>query len=88
MHQLRQAGYRTGVVSDFAGDIFPRIELGFQRVQAPRFTFDDLLTQGNLEIHTLLFPFLLNRAGRALFPVLREFASCPTAGSWRARRSA
>ena len=79
MARLAGKGYRTGVVSDFAGDVFPRVDLGFQEIRAPRFTFAELLTQGNIEIHTFLFPFLLNQAGRSLFPVLREFAQLPNA---------
>jgi len=79
MRRLRKRGYSTGVVSDFAGDIFPRVDLGFQEVQAPEFSFRELLTQGNIEIHTFLFPFLLNSVGRKVFPVLREFAQLPDA---------
>ncbi len=34
--RLAKVGYRTGVVSDYAGDIFGRIDLGFQDVDVPR----------------------------------------------------
>jgi arylsulfatase A-like enzyme len=69
---LGEAGYQTAVVSDFAGDIFPRIDFGFQQVIAPDLTFDAIVAMRNLEIHPLLMAFLNNRLGKALFPAIRE----------------
>lgn len=71
---LADAGYQTIVVSDFAGDIFPRIDFGFERVNAPTFSFDTLVKMGGLEIHPTLFPFFNTRIGRAIFPSIRELA--------------
>ncbi|HSQ68369.1 MAG TPA: sulfatase [Polyangiaceae bacterium] len=70
--RLAKAGYATGVVSDYAGDVFSRIDLGFQRVDVPSFDFRQLLRQRALERQTPMLPLLHSRMGRALFPVLRE----------------
>ncbi|MBS2020466.1 MAG: sulfatase [Deltaproteobacteria bacterium] len=70
--RLSAAGYRTGVVSDYAGDIFGRIELGFGRVDTPSFDFRQLIRQRALERETPLLPFLHSQLGRRVFPVMRE----------------
>jgi arylsulfatase A-like enzyme len=70
--RLAQAGYATGVVSDFAGDIFGRIDLGFGRIDTPSFDFRQLIRQRALERETPLLPFLHSHLGRRLFPVMRE----------------
>ena len=41
---LAAQGYRTAVVSDYAGDHFSRFPFGFQRVSAPAFHFPDLVS--------------------------------------------
>ncbi len=74
MHDLADAGWRTAVVSDFAGDIFPRADFGFQETRAPGFTILTLAELRLLEIQEHLLPYLMNRAGRAVFPILAEFA--------------
>ena len=70
--RLRDAGYATTVVSDYAGDIFSRIDLGFERTLVPTFDFKQLVRQRAIERQTPLLPILHSRLGRALFPVLRE----------------
>jgi arylsulfatase A-like enzyme len=70
--RLRRAGYATAVVSDYAGDVFSRIDLGFDRVDVPTFDFKQLVRQRAIERQTPLLPVLHSRLGRALFPVLRE----------------
>jgi arylsulfatase A-like enzyme len=70
--RLANAGYVTSVVSDFAGDIFDRIDLGWTHTHVPTFDFRELVRQRALERETPLLPFLHSRAGRAVFPVLRE----------------
>lgn len=70
--RLRQAGYETAVVSDYAGDIFTRIELGFGLVDTPTFDFRVMLRQRALERETPLLPVLHTRLGRAAFPEMRE----------------
>jgi arylsulfatase A-like enzyme len=70
--RLAKAGYRTGVVSDYAGDIFGRIDLGFQDVDVPAFDFRQLVRQTAMERVTPLLPILHSRMGRRFFPVMRE----------------
>jgi arylsulfatase A-like enzyme len=70
--RLSQGGYFTAVVSDFAGDIFDRIGLGWTETHVPTFDFKQLIRQRALERQTPLLPYLQSRLGRALFPVLRE----------------
>ena len=54
--RLARAGYATGVVSDYAGDIFSRIDLGFAHVDVPAFDFRQLVQQAALERETPLLP--------------------------------
>jgi arylsulfatase A-like enzyme len=62
------AGYRTAVVSDFAGDIFGRAPLGFQDVHVPTNDFRQMLRNRGLERDIMLMPFLDTALGRAAFP--------------------
>ena len=70
--RLAHEGYFTSVVSDFAGDIFDRIGLGWTETHVPTFDFRQLIRQRALERQTPLLPYLQSRAGRDVFPVLRE----------------
>jgi arylsulfatase A-like enzyme len=70
--RFARAGWSTGVVSDYAGDIFSRIDLGFRASNVPEFDFRQLVRQRALERETPLLPWLHSRLGRAAFPVLRE----------------
>jgi arylsulfatase A-like enzyme len=71
---LRQHGYRTAVVSDFAGEIFTRIDLGFDTVRAPVFRFRDILAQRGLQIHRNVMPYLANRYGHRYVPAMAGLA--------------
>ncbi|HEY1406662.1 MAG TPA: sulfatase-like hydrolase/transferase, partial [Spirochaetota bacterium] len=71
---LRNEGYHTAVVGDFAADIFPRIDLGFETVKAPTFDAEVLMEQILLKTHTLILPYLTNRPGISIFSSIREFA--------------
>lgn len=73
--RFTKAGYATNVVSDYAGDIFGRIDLGFSKVQTPSFDFRQLIRQKVLERETPLLPVLHSHTGRQLFPVMRELAA-------------
>ena len=70
--RLSRAGYATGVVSDYAGDVFSRIDLGFGQVDVPEFDFRQLVREQALERETPLLSVLHSRPGRAAFPVMRE----------------
>jgi arylsulfatase A-like enzyme len=70
--RLARAGYATGVTSDYAGDVFSRIDLGFGLVDVPEFDFRQLVRQRALERETPLMAVLHSRLGRGAFPVMRE----------------
>lgn len=61
---LKEYGYHTSVIGDFAADIFPRINLGFDTVKAPTFNMRVMIKQILLKNHTFLLPFLTNRIDR------------------------
>lgn len=79
---LRKAGYRTAVVSDFCGEIFSRIDLGFDSVAVPPFDAKTLVLQRSLTVHKNLLPYVSDAAagtfGQALaqelFPELGSLA--------------
>ncbi len=75
---LRDKGYYTSVVTDYAGDIFSRVDLGFEVIDTPYFNFNSVLRQAIIESHAFLLPFLTNRTGLEIFPVLKDSAYfCP-----------
>lgn len=65
---LNKNNYSTSVVSDFAGDIFARVDYGFKKVKAPHLAVQNFIKGASLEIHYFLLGFLLNRTGRTVFP--------------------
>ena len=67
---FKKEGYDTGMISDFAGDIFSRLGYGFDHIQAPHLTLQNLIKQRCLELHYSLLSFLIHPAGRRLFPVM------------------
>lgn len=86
--RFANAGYRTGVISDFAGDIFRRIDLGFSRIVAPTFNLNEMLRVRAIENAVPLLPLLRGRLAPELVPTLRELhngadASALTEGTLR-----
>ncbi|MCB4792502.1 MAG: sulfatase [Elusimicrobia bacterium] len=75
VEDLKNAGYSTAVVGDFAGDVFSRMQIGFERIAAPYFNFVTLINQRSLEMHFFLLPYLTNNFARKVFPELKEFAN-------------
>lgn len=71
---LKDKGYHTAVVSDFAGDIFPRINLGFSSVRTPTFNAGVMMEQIALKSNIFILPFLTSKPGMFFFPSVREFA--------------
>jgi arylsulfatase A-like enzyme len=69
---LRDAGYDTAVVSDFAGDIFPRFEAGFAAVEAPKLTLKTMIRLSVDEGLAGFLPLMLTAPLRPLFPALKE----------------
>ncbi len=71
---LRDQGYQTAVISDFAGDIFTRVDLGFEEIDTPNFTILTLAELRIAELMTNIMPYVNNAQGRKLLPILEEFA--------------
>jgi arylsulfatase A-like enzyme len=72
---LRDEDYRTFLVADFAGDIFPRFPTGFEQVDAPSFTVDRLATATVLAAHQSFLPLLRLGFVRRAFPEWRNLAT-------------
>ena len=70
---LAARGYRTAVVSDFAGDVFRRGDFGFAHVDAPEFTLASNVRLGGLKLHVHLLPYLVELARGAGHPELLAF---------------
>lgn len=73
--RFAEAGYRTAVVSDYAGDIFRRVDLGFQTTDTPTFNFREIIRQRALAAQTPLLPLLGGRLAQRLVPSLREMSN-------------
>lgn len=79
---LRQRGYHTTVVSDFCGEIFSRIDLGFDRVQVPAFDAKTIVLQRSLTVHKNFLPYATGalagsaglELGQRVFPELQSLA--------------
>lgn len=73
--RLRDRGYFTFAVSDFAGDIFPGFEGGFETLDTPHLNVDTLAQSTALASHTWSLPFLRLRFVRDFFPYWRNVPS-------------
>lgn len=73
-HALRDEGWRTFVVSDFAGDVFRRFDAGFDEADTPTLTVDELARGTVLPHHGWSLPLLRLAVGRALLPEWRNLA--------------
>ncbi|MDB4969143.1 MAG: Choline-sulfatase [Myxococcales bacterium] len=67
---LRAAGYRTAVISDYAGEIFSRTPLGFDGVDVPYFDMKTIIGQRGLQVHPNVLPYATSDLGRHLFPAV------------------
>ncbi len=74
---LQEKNVNTAVFSNFAGDIFPRANFGFERVEAPTFNAKILLVQKSLESQIFLLPILTGSflGGGRYFEEIDSFAS-------------
>lgn len=70
--RLKEAGYRTSVVSDFAGDIFPRFEGGYDRVRAPSMNLRALIELAVHQKFPLFLPITTTWPCSLLFPALDQ----------------
>jgi len=70
--RLGALGYKSGVVGDYAADIFTRVRYGFDLVDAPTFNFHALIATRAMEKATPLLPVLHSTLGRRVMPAMRE----------------
>jgi arylsulfatase A-like enzyme len=71
----RLAGYSTGVITDSAGEIFSRIDLGFSDVDAPNFTLKSNIELGGMKPHVHLMPNLVDIDKGKRAPILHAHES-------------
>ena len=67
---LHDAGYRTSVISDYAGEIFSRTALGFDHVDVPYFDMKTIVALRGLQVHPNVLPYATSSLGRRLFPAV------------------
>ncbi len=68
---LHAAGYRTSVISDYAGEIFSRTPLGFDHVDVPYFDMKTIIALRGLQVHANVLPYATSALGRHLFPAVK-----------------
>ncbi len=73
--ELRDRGYFTFATSDFAGDVFPGFEGGFEILDTPHLNVDTLAQSAVLSRHTWSLPLLRFRWFRDLFQYWRNLPS-------------
>ena len=93
VNQFRDAGYQTGVFSDFAGDIFSRMDFGFETVRAPSFSLDDNVRLASWKPHLHLVAWLRTFGVQGWIPNVQAWERMPLADvvtdealDWLARR--
>jgi arylsulfatase A-like enzyme len=69
---LGAQGYDTAVFSDFAGDIFSRIDLGFAHADVPEFSLRSNVKLACWKMHFNLLPYLV---ASGLMPRMSEFGA-------------
>ena len=68
---LRTAGYRTAVISDYAGEIFSRTPLGLRRGRGALLRHEDHRRVRGLQVHPNVLPYATSALGRRLFPAVK-----------------
>ena len=79
VHRFRDAGYQTGVFSDFAGDIFSRMDFGFETVRAPSFSLDDNVRLASWKPHLHLVAWLRTFGVQGWIPNVQAWERMPLA---------
>jgi arylsulfatase A-like enzyme len=72
---LHAAGWRTGAVSDFAGEIFARVPLGLDDVDVAEFNLFSIVEEAILDSHVNVLPYAASRLGERVFPAMRAMAA-------------
>lgn len=71
---LRPAGYHSAALSDFCGEVFSRIDLGFEQTLVPTFDARTIVLQRSLTVHKNILPYVMGQLGQRLFPELSSVA--------------
>jgi len=76
---LRDAGYETAAVADWAGSDLRKLSFGFERTDVPedQWNFKYMLRQGPKDIRFFLSLFCHNRFGKTFLPELYYLAGVP-----------
>jgi arylsulfatase A-like enzyme len=69
---LRDAGYDTVAIADFAGDVFPRFEAGFKRVRAPKLTLRTMIRMSVDQAFPAFLPLMTAPRVHPWFAALKE----------------
>jgi arylsulfatase A-like enzyme len=69
---LRDKGYSTAIISDFAGDIFPRFESGYEQVLAPSMNLRGLIQLAVHQKFLFFLPFTSGGFFSDFFPALTQ----------------
>jgi arylsulfatase A-like enzyme len=64
--KMKERGLRTVVVSDYSGEIFSRLDAGFEVADVPFFNAVTIAHQAGLNLHPALVPYSASRPGNAL----------------------
>jgi arylsulfatase A-like enzyme len=64
---LRANGYRTSVISDYAGEIFSRTPMGFTHIDVPYFDMKTIVALRALQMHANVLPYATSELGRRVF---------------------
>lgn len=70
--KLHDAGYQTKIWSDFAGDIFPRFESGFEALETPNLTLKTMIRLSMDQAFPAFLPILMAPPINWLFPALKQ----------------
>ena len=70
--ELKAKGYDTAVVSDFAGDIFPRFNAGFDKIDTPNFSIQSLTKMTIDQAFPLFLPLISSKLLLSFFPEMKE----------------
>ncbi len=81
IHAFRDAGYQTAVFSDFAGDIFNRMDFGFETVEAPTFALDSNVRLLSWKLHLHMVAWLRTFGVQDLIPNVRAWERMPIAAA-------
>ncbi|HEX3343546.1 MAG TPA: sulfatase-like hydrolase/transferase, partial [Polyangiaceae bacterium] len=66
--RLAEDGYATAVVSDYAGDVFGRMDVGFEQRHVPPSGFVTMIRQAGIQHVLPVVPALQSHLGRRLLP--------------------